>query len=141
MTDYKKPLPTIDDQNRPFWSAAREGSLAMQQCTSCGHIRYPISHVCPECLSEHAEWKKLSGNGRVYSSIVFHQVYNELYRGDVPYNVSLIQLEEGPRMISNVVGIPPSDVKVGDKVSVVFDQVTDEVAIPRFTVVKDHSRN
>jgi uncharacterized OB-fold protein len=69
----------------------------------------------------------------VYSSIVFHQVYHPEFAANVPYNVSLVQLDEGPRMISNVVGVPPSEVRVGDPVQVSFDQVTDEVAIPRFT--------
>jgi uncharacterized OB-fold protein len=68
----------------------------------------------------------------VFSSIVFHQVYHAGFAKDVPYNVSLIQLEEGPRMISNVVGLPPDQVKVGDKVEVTFDAVTEEVTIPRF---------
>ena len=129
---YAKPLPVLDALNAPFWKAARSGALAMQQCSDCGHIRYPLSHVCPECLSERFEWKPLSGRGTVYSSIVFHQVYDKAFAGDVPYNVSLIQLEEGPRMMSNVVGVPPAEVKVGDAVEVVFEDVTAEIAIPRF---------
>lgn len=129
---YAKPLPTIEDGNRPFWQAARQGKLMLQQCGECGHIRYPINHVCPRCLSEQLDWVALSGRGTVYSSIVFHQVYHQAFALDVPYNVSLIQLEEGPRMFSNVVGIPPSDVKVGDAVTVTFDPVTPEVSIPRF---------
>jgi uncharacterized protein len=132
MSDYNKPLPVIDDLNRPFWEAAREGYLAMQACDACGHVRYPVSHVCPECLDERYEWRRLSGRGTVWSSIVFHQIYNEAFRGDVPYNVSLIQLEEGPRMMSNVVGAAPSEVAVGDAVRVVFDPVTDAISIPRF---------
>jgi len=129
---YDKPLPTLDDGNRPFWTAAREGKLALQHCADCGKPRYPINHVCPHCLSDKFQWKAVSGRGAVYSSIVFHQIYNQAFAGDVPYNVSLIQLEEGPRMISNVVGIPPSQVKVGDKVQAVFDPVTPEISIPRF---------
>jgi len=129
---YDKPLPTLDESNKPFWNAAREGKLALQHCTACGKPRYPINHVCPHCLSDKFEWKAVSGRGTVYSSIVFHQVYHQAFAGDVPYNVSLIQLEEGPRMFSNVVGIPPSQVKVGDKVRVVFDPVTPEISIPRF---------
>lgn len=129
---YAKPLPTIEDGNRPFWQAAQQGKLMLQQCGECGHIRYPINHVCPRCLSEQLDWVALSGRGTVYSSIVFHQVYHQAFALDVPYNVSLIQLEEGPRMFSNVVGIPPSDVKVGDAVTVTFDPVTPEVSIPRF---------
>lgn len=131
-SDYTKPLPVLDDLNTPFWEAARRGELVMQQCSDCGHIRFPISHVCPSCLSERSEWKPLSGRGTVYSSIVFHQVYNQAFAQDVPYNVSLIQLDEGPRMMSNVVGIAPSDVKVGDEVEAVFDAVTPAISIPRF---------
>jgi len=104
----------------------------MQQCEACNHVRYPINHVCPRCLSERFTWKELSGRGIVYSSIVFHQVYNPEFSADVPYNVSLVQLEEGPRMYSNVIGVPPSAVKVGDRVSVIFDAVTPEISIPRF---------
>jgi uncharacterized OB-fold protein len=129
---YDKPLPTLDDGNRPFWTAARAGKLTLQHCNACQKPRYPINHICPHCLSDKFEWKAVSGRGTVYSSIVFHQIYNQAFAGDVPYNVALIQLEEGPRMISNVVGIPPSEVKVGDKVQAVFDPVTPEISIPRF---------
>jgi hypothetical protein len=132
MTDYAKPLPTLSNENRPFWEAAKRQELHMQQCLDCQHIRYPINHVCPKCLSGRAEWKRLSGRGEVFSYIVFHQVYHAGFARDVPYNVAMIQLEEGPRMISNVVGVPTDKVKVGDKVEVTFDQVTEEVTIPRF---------
>jgi uncharacterized OB-fold protein len=135
MTDasaYDKPLPTLDDGNRPFWDGARAGHLVLQHCDGCGKARYPINHVCPHCLSGACTWKAVSGRGTVWSTIVFHQVYNQAYAHDVPYNVALIQLEEGPRMISNVVGVAPSDVKVGDKVRAVFDAVTPDVSIPRF---------
>lgn len=132
-----RPLPTLDDENRPFWTAARLGKLRMQKCKACSHIRYPISHVCPECLSEGFDWADLSGNGTVYSSIVFHQVYHQAFAAEVPYNVSLIQLEEGPRLFSNVVGIAPSDVKVGDRVEVIFDALTEDISLPRFRLVNE----
>lgn len=131
-TSYAKPLPTVDDSNRPFWEAAREGRLMLQTCTDCNHVRYPLNHVCPVCLSGKFDWRAMSGKATVYSSIVFHQVYNQAFATDVPYNVSLIQLDEGPRMFSNVVGLAPSDVKVGDKVQVFFDPVTPDMSIPRF---------
>ncbi len=133
MTDYTKPLPEISDENRPFWDGARSGELRMQQCARCGHIRYPIGRICPDCLEEGHDWVPLSGRGEVYSSIVFHQVYDKAFADDVPYSVALVQLDEGPRMFSNVVGVPPSEVRVGDRVRVVFDRVTEEVTIPRFT--------
>ena len=129
---YAKPLPTIDDGNRPFWAAARAGRLELQRCGACQHVRYPISPVCPRCLSAAFTWRALSGRGTVHSTIVFHQVYHPGFANDVPYNVSLVQLDEGPRLFSNVVGVPPSSVKVGDRVRAVFDAVTPEVTIPRF---------
>jgi uncharacterized OB-fold protein len=128
----QKPLPVITDLNKEFWQSARKGELRLQTCRSCGHIRNPISEICPKCLSEDFEWTKLSGKGTVFSFVTFHQVYHPAYKGDVPYNVSIIQLDEGPRMISNVVGVPPSDVAVGQKVEVLFDHVSDECTIPRF---------
>lgn len=130
--EYVKPLPQITDMNRPFWDGTKSGKLRMQQCGSCGHLRYPIADVCPSCLEASHEWIDLSGAGEVLSYIVFHQVYNKAFAGDVPYNVALVQLDEGPRMFSNVVGVPNEAVKVGDRVVAVFDPVTDEVTIPRF---------
>src|SRR3546814_11025901 len=130
--NYDKPLPEIGDMNRPFWEATRNGALKMQKCASCGHIRYPISHICPECLSEDYDWATLSGRGTVFSTVVFHQVYHKGFREEVPYNVSLVQLDEGTRMFSNVVGVPPSDVQVGQKVEAVFAPVPEAITLPRF---------
>lgn len=132
MSEYKKPLPTITDENREFWEGARRGKIRMQRCTGCGHIRYPISQVCPECLSYDCEWTDLSGRGEIFSYVVFHQLYNPAFKDDIPYNVAMVQLEEGPRMYSNIVGVDNDAVKVGDKVEAVFDAVTPEVTIPRF---------
>ena len=132
MNEYLKPLPTLSDENRPFWDACRAHELRMQRCTACGHIRFPISRICPKCLDAAHTWQPLSGRGTVFSYVVFHQVYNAAFKQDVPYNVALVQLEEGPRMYSNVVGVPNDQVHVGDALEVVFDEVTPEVTIPRF---------
>ena len=132
MADYTKPLPTLTDENRPFWEACREGHLSLQKCGACGNLRYPINRFCPECLSEEATWTKLSGRGTVFSYIVLHRAYHPGFKEDVPYNVALVQLEEGPRIFSNVVGVPNDAVRVGDAVEAVFESVTPEVTIPRF---------
>jgi uncharacterized OB-fold protein len=129
---YAKPLPTITDENREYWEGAKQGKLRMQRCRACGHIRYPISFVCSDCLSYETEWVDLSGRGEVFSFIVFYQIYNKAFAADIPYNVALIQLEEGPRVYSNIVDCDNDAVKVGDKVHVVFDPVTPEVTIPKF---------
>ena len=132
MNDYRKPLPVIGDENRPFWDACRAHALRMQQCDECGLIRFPINHVCPSCLSGAHHWQTLSGRGTVFAYIVIHQVYDPAFAQDVPYNVAPVQLEEGPRMYSNVVGVSNGAAAVGDALAVVFDPVTAEVTIPRF---------
>jgi hypothetical protein len=132
MTDYAKPLPTLSDENRPFWEACRAGRLSLQRCDSCAHLRYPISPVCPRCLSAGFEWTPVSGRGSVFSYIVFHKAYHPGFKAELPYNVALVQLNEGPRMYSNIVGTPNDQVRIGDPVEVVFDAATDEVTIPKF---------
>ena len=130
---YDKPLPELTEENRPFWDALRERStLTMQKCGACGHIRYPLARICPECLTPGGTWTPLSGRGAVLSRIVFHQVYNPAFAADVPYNVVLVQLDEGPRMFSNVVSVPNDEVVVGMRVRLHCDPVTPEVTIPRF---------
>ena len=125
-------LPTLDDVNRPFWDGCREGVLRLQRCDACRHLRYPVSPLCPRCLSTAATWDAVSGRGEVFSFAVFRHAYNEAWRERVPYNVALVQLEEGPTMISNVVGVEPDDLCVGLEVKAVFERVTDEITIPRF---------
>lgn len=132
MQEYSKPLPEVNEENRPFWEGLRERALRLQKCGNCEHLRYPISRWCPRCLDEAAEWVTVSGRGQVASTIVFHQVYDPAFAGDIPYNVALVRLDEGPQMFSNVVGMPPSDVAVGDRVEIVFDDVTPQVTLPRF---------
>jgi uncharacterized OB-fold protein len=132
MSPYDKPLPVLGDENRPFWDACRAGHLSLQQCSACAHIRYPINPFCPKCLSEAFAWTRLSGRGTVFSYVVFHRAYHPGFKAQVPYNVALVQLEEGPRLFSNIVGTPNDQVRIGDAVEVVFDAVTPEVTIPRF---------
>ncbi len=127
----EKPEPVLTEENRPFWAAAASGELRMQQCRACGHIRYPIQARCPRCLSPDAQWHRLSGRGTVFAKVVYHRAFHPAWAADVPYNVVLVQLDEGPRMYGNVIDAPDG-FAVGDAVEVMFDRISDEVAIPRF---------
>jgi len=129
---YDKPLPAVTDENRPFWEGLGQGELRLQRCRGCGHHRYPIASVCPRCLNAESEWVRLSGRGKVFSYVIFHQVYHEAFRADAPYNVALIQLDEGPFMFSNVVEVPNAAIRCDMPVTVVFDPVTDTITLPRF---------
>ena len=125
-------LPTLDDVNRPFWDGCREGVLRLQRCSSCGHLRYPISTICPKCLSTGADWEQVTGDGEIFTFVVFRHVYNEAWRDRVPYVVALVRLVEGPTLIGNVAGIDPETVTVGMPVRVVFEHVDDEITLPGF---------
>ncbi len=129
MTGFIEPV--ITDLNREFWAAADNGVLQVQRCLGCGHLRYPLAPWCPECLADEAEWQPLSGRGTIMSKLVFHQGYNPAWKDRLPYNVVLVQLEEGPRMFSNVLPFSEQDVYVGMEVEVTFDREGD-FAIPRF---------
>jgi uncharacterized OB-fold protein len=137
VTGYPKPLPTLNDENRPFWEACRGGVFKLQKCGQCSQVRYPINRFCPRCLSDEFGWAAMSGRATVFSYIVFHQAYHPGFKDDIPYNVALVQLEEGPRMFSNIVGTPNDQVKIGDAVEVAFDAVTPEITIPRFKLRKE----
>ena len=129
---YEKLLPRIDEMNRPYWEGAKRHELLLQKCQECGHYRYPPGETCPSCLSDKLEWVKISGRGSVYTWTVFHQAYHPAYKDDIPYAVVAVELEEGPRMITNLVNCGTEDIKMGMPVEVVFDDVTEEVSLPKF---------
>lgn len=129
----RKPLPRPAPESVPFWEAAKNHRLELPRCNACGQFWFPPSQSCPHCLAADFAWTPVSGRGTVFSFVVFHRVYHPAYEGDVPYVVALIALEEGPRMLSNVVGIPPDQVRCDMPVKVVFDDVTEGVALPKFT--------
>jgi len=129
---YEKLLPRIDEMNRPYWEGAKRHELLLQKCQECGHYRYPPGETCPSCLSDRLEWVKVSGRGSVYTWTVFHQAYHPAYKDGIPYAVVAVELEEGPRMVTNLVNCRIEDIKMGMPVEVVFDDVTEEVSLPKF---------
>lgn len=132
MSEYRKPLPRITPDNRPFWEAVRRHELRLQRCMDCGSFWYPPGPVCPDCLSERFEWRRVSGRGTISSWVVFHKVYFPAFADEVPYAVVQVALEEGPRLISNLIGVPREEIAIGMPVEVVFDDVTPELSLPRF---------
>jgi uncharacterized protein len=131
---YDKPLPKIDALNRPFWEAAREGRLVVQVCSRCNDVHMPPTPVCPSCLSDKQEWRSASGRGTLESWIAFHRAYWDGFRDELPYNVCLVRLEEGPLLVSNLIG-SVDRAKLGLTVQAVFRRVTDEVTLPIFEMV------
>jgi len=117
---------------RPFWEAARRHELVVQRCRGCGTPRFPARDICSRCLSREAEWAPVSGRGTVFSYTVMHQVYHPAFAAEVPYAVIVVELEEGARLLSNLVGCPVGDIAPGMPVEAVFEDVTPEVTLPKF---------
>ncbi len=133
-TDYAKPLPEFTEDNRPFWEGCKQHKLLLQKCSGCGHHR-SASPTCPECWSMEHEWVQASGKGMVYSWIVVHQRYNRAFEPDLPYNVAIVELEEGPRLVTNLVEIENENIRPGLPVEVTWDDVTEEVTLHKFKPV------
>ena len=132
---YEKPLPVVDVESKPFWDGAKAHKLMLQHCQSCGKYIYYPRTLCPHCKDDKVEWKQASGEGTIYSYTVAHRPAGPAFKADVPYVIALIDLKEGPRMLSNIVTDDPSSVKIGQQVKVVFDDVTEEITLPKFQVV------
>ncbi len=133
MSDYAKPLPVPTPETEPFWSAARDHRLSLPKCAACGTVRFPPSAHCPDCGAAEHDWVDLSGTGKVFSFVTFQRLYNKGWEGEIPYVVALIQLDEGPRILSGLTGIDAADVVCDMPVKVVFDDVTEDVTLPKFT--------
>lgn len=133
MTHVGKPVPAPDHDSQTFWDGCRRHQLLVQRCADCGQTRFPPSAQCPHCRSRNAAWVQCSGRGRVFSWIVVvHPVPKDVYAGDVPYVVALVELDEGVRVSTNIVGCDPHAVTADMPVEVVFDDVADELTLPRF---------
>lgn len=132
MSDYAKPIPTPSEDSRPYWEAARNHELKLQQCCACSAFRFPPAEVCSECICDDYEWKPVSGKGRVFSFVIYHRAYHPGFADELPYVVAVIELDEGPRMLSNVTGCKPEEVRCDMPVEVVFEDITEEMTVPKF---------
>ncbi len=127
-----KPTPRPSPESQPYWQAASEHRLEIPRCNACGEHWFPPSRSCPHCLSADITFAHVTGRGKVYSFIIYDRVYHPAFAGDVPYVVGLVELDEGPRMITNIVGIAPEDVRCEMRVEVDFRPAGDGLAIPCF---------
>ncbi len=136
MTGYdeaaRKPMPAPDADTVRFWEGLREGKLLLQHCHECGHIQYYQQALCRACGGETLTHRAASGRGKVHSFSVVHRAPGPAFKSDVPYAVLLVELVEGPRMISTYVGGDPSEVTFDMEVMLVCEPVSPDVTLPRF---------
>lgn len=132
---HLKPIPMPDADSAALWKGLKEGKLLLQHCQDCKHIQYYHQAICRECLGENLVEKEASGRGSVYSYSVVYRAPGPAFKDDTPYAVVLIELEEGPRMISSMVDVAVEDVGFDMKVEMVVEPINDEISLPRFRPV------
>lgn len=132
-----KFLPRPTPESAPFWQGCRDHKLLLQYCVACGKHQFYPRVICANCMSEQLEWREASGRGTVETYTIVTRAVSDAYAADVPYVIALITLEEGPRMMSNVIGCDVESVKCGLAVEVVFERWSDEITMPKFRPVAD----
>lgn len=133
-TAYAKPLPVPmnTELSKPFWDAAQRHELVMPRCKTCAKVFFYPRELCPICLSDNLEWVPVSGKGRVYTYTVIHQPVHPAFREEAPYLYAIIQLDEGPWIVSNIVSCAIGDVTIDMPVVATFDDVAPEVTLVKF---------
>ena len=126
------PTPEITDLTRPYWEGLAAGRLLFQQCAACGRNWLPPRRHCPSCLASDPLWQQAAGGGRVVSWVVYHHAYAEHLAARIPYDVTLVELDEGPRLLTNVVDSDAGRrLSIGARVSLAIEE-EGGIALARF---------
>ena len=129
-----RPLPNPKEADTaPFWAATKEGELRYQRCDDCDKVVFYPRHHCTNCLGRNLSWHVSKGEGTVYTYSVIRQSYHPFFRSKVPFAVAWIDLDEGPRILSNLTGVedPTTEVSIGQRVHVDWEEHED-LSIPLF---------
>jgi hypothetical protein len=133
-----RPIPPTSELTQPYWDAARRGQLVVQRCEACEHRPFPPRATCPSCGSSSLSWSAVSGRATVYSYTVAHRPPHPAFAAQLPLVVAIVELEEGPRMFTNIVGCDPADVEVGMAVEATSEPIDDtDMVLPVFTPIHE----
>jgi uncharacterized OB-fold protein len=128
-----KPIPPIFNVNAGFWEGSQAGELRLDHCKACDHVWFPPTNSCPNCLSKDIDWKALSGRGKVWSWIWMHQRYGWAFDEELPYLLVQVNLDEGPTLVSTLVGVDKDQLRFDMPVKVAWQQRNEHQAVPVFT--------
>ena len=132
MNQLERILPPVNALTAPYWDAAKEHRFVLPKCTACGRYHFYPRSVCPYCRSRDLAWEAASGSGEVYSFTIVHRAPSPTFAQQAPYIIAVVELREGPRMMTRLVGVEPKAVRIGMPVSVAFDDIADSVSLPVF---------
>jgi uncharacterized OB-fold protein len=131
----KRFVPTPTPETKMFWQGTKVGELRLQRCDACTHVYFPPRPFCPKCAARTVSWFKASGHGSLYSYVIHHRPAPGF---TAPYSIAVVTLDEGPRMMTNIIGCPqaPEALQLDMRVEVVFTQLSDEIFLPQFRPVE-----
>ena len=134
-----RPVPPTSPLTQPYWDAARRGQLTVQRCEQCGERPFPPRANCPSCGAPSLSWSPVSGRATIYSYTVAHRAPHPVFASQLPLIVAIVELEEGPRMFTNIVGCDPADVEVGMAVEATSEPIDDtDMVLPVFTPTREN---
>ena len=133
MADYKKPLPQATPETQDFWDGLKRGEFRLQRCKAAGHVYFPPRPFCPRCATRDVESFTASGKGRLHSYVINHRPAPG-FEADAPYAIAVVELDEGPRLMSNIVGVAqtPETLPLDLELELAATAVTDEITLPLF---------
>jgi uncharacterized OB-fold protein len=134
-------VPGMTELTAPYWEAAREKRLVVQECQSCRQLWHPPLPRCPHCHAAGPGWRQVSGDGTVYTYTVVRHPTHYAFAGQVPYILAIVELAEGPRLVTAITGAAPEEIRGGQPVRVVFREVADGVTLPYFELARDQGGN
>jgi uncharacterized OB-fold protein len=133
MNDPRFDLPTIEPESGPAWDAAREGVLLIKGCNVCGEAHHYPRPFCPRCWSDDVDWMQASGRATLYTYSVVHVHDQPPFRDRLPYVAAVVDLEEGPRLVTNLVDVDdPTTLEIGMTLEVTFRPLDDSIVAPYF---------
>lgn len=127
-----RPIPAVDPDSLAYWAGLRDGVLRLQQCAGCGTVNVYHQAYCRSCGGDKFALKDASGFGAVYSFSIVHRAPGPAFKEDVPYAVALIELDEGPRLISSLIDVDHKYVEIGMRVQLVCTPISEDISLPRF---------
>ncbi len=132
--DYKKPVPSPQGESDHYWQKAKEGELWLRKCNACGSAYFYPRDISPCCFSRDTSWIQASGKATLFTYGIVQRAPHPGFVGDVPFVTAIVELEEGPNMPTNIVMEDPTPEKlqVGMPLEVVFEDITDTIALPKF---------
>jgi uncharacterized OB-fold protein len=138
-TPPAKPVPIPDAASAPFFAGALDGMLMLRRCRACDTYMSPVAGIgapvrprCVTCFSGDLEWAPSSGRAALYSFVLMHQRYDEAFAAEIPYNIAVVETDEGVRLTSQVVECPNDALEIGMALEVTFERMSETVAVPKF---------